>query len=407
MTRNVHIVGAGGYARVLTDEANVMAEESICHRGTLVVDPRFLSPEEYSQTVTRRHGEGWRTVDSFEALLEKGVAGDLVVLPVPINLHAPMTCRVLDAGGDVLCEKPAAGSRAEIESMAAAERRSGGRVRFGFQHVLSLSMVRLRDELLGGGIGEVVSIAGRVLWPRAESYFSRARWAGALRVDGDLVLDSPIQNAGAHFLHAMIEWAHALGHAPRSVTAEHARVNEIETADMQALRITTSGPDIYYLAAHSTSRETGPGILVSGTRGTLRWQFPDRLTIVRTPKGGLPELLVDGPGGHRLNALALRTALTSPDAGTDIASAERHLAVVHAAFGGETAPSFPIDPIPGRYHHVVETEHGPLRAIVDFARTGEELFTSRRLPSELPVPWSAAVYRVDDEPLMVRGEAPK
>jgi predicted dehydrogenase len=410
MIRRIHIVGAGGYARVLTDQANLMADEGLCRRGVVVVDPRFLPTDEYSQTVEDRRREGWSTVESFDALVGGDVAGDLVVLPVPINLHAEMSCRLLAAGADVLCEKPAAGSRSEVERMATAARRTGGILRFGFQHILSPSMVRLQREVAGGTIGEIISIAGRVLWPRPESYFARARWAGALRVDGVPVLDSPIQNAGAHFLHAMLEFADTLGHTARSVTAEHARINEIETADMQALRVTTTGPEIRYLASHSTVHHIDPEIVVSGSRGNLRWQFPDRLILERSGRIAAhapPRILVDGPGGHALNALALRTALIHPATGTDVESAQRHLAVVHAAFGGENALDFPIPPLPGNYWEVVETDSGPIRGIIGFRATAEELFLSGRLPSEISVPWSAAVYRVEDAPLSARGDFPK
>jgi hypothetical protein len=179
---------------------------------------------------------------------------------------------------------------------------------------------------------------------------------------------------------------------------------------MQALRITTTGPEIRYLAAHSTDELIDPEIVVTGTRGNLRWRFPDRLEREQPEglaRGGVRQLLVNGPGGYQLNALALRTALTHPEAGTDLESAAGHLAVVHAAFGGEEAPHFPIAPLSDEHWETIETENGPLRVISAFPSHAEALFRSGRLPSELPVPWSSGVYRVADVPLSTRGELPK
>ena len=42
------------------------------------------------------------------------------------------------------------------------------------------------------------------LWPRDERYYSRNGWAGVKRTnDGTWILDSPTNNACAHFLHNM------------------------------------------------------------------------------------------------------------------------------------------------------------------------------------------------------------
>src|SRR5438552_251290 len=70
-----------------------------------------------------------------------------------------------------------------------------------------------------------------VLGPRDEAYYNRNRWAGALRdAHGNLVLDSPANNACAHYLHNML---YVLGDVidrsdpPATVTAELYRAHAI------------------------------------------------------------------------------------------------------------------------------------------------------------------------------------
>jgi predicted dehydrogenase len=62
-------------------------------------------------------------VDNLDALLAAGV--DAVSVAVPTTDHAEVGCRLLDAGVDVLVEKPVAGSLAEADRLIAAAKRSG------------------------------------------------------------------------------------------------------------------------------------------------------------------------------------------------------------------------------------------------------------------------------------------
>jgi len=68
--------------------------------------------------------------DPIEAVARPGV--DVVSVCTPTYLHAPVAIAALEAGRDVLCEKPVALTLADADAMAAAERSSGRRLRIGF-----------------------------------------------------------------------------------------------------------------------------------------------------------------------------------------------------------------------------------------------------------------------------------
>ena len=64
------------------------------------------------------------TVSSIEEIIGKA---DAAIVAVPTSAHAEIACRLLDAGIDVLVEKPIAGTLAEADRMIAAAE-GGGRI---------------------------------------------------------------------------------------------------------------------------------------------------------------------------------------------------------------------------------------------------------------------------------------
>ncbi len=101
-----------------------------------------------------------------------------------------------------------------------------------------------------GVFGRAVRLKTITLWPRTHSHYARSRWAGRIKDDhGSWVLDSPVNNATAHYLHNML---YLLGKTtnssarPASVEAELYRANNIENYDTGALRIKTEeGAEIF------------------------------------------------------------------------------------------------------------------------------------------------------------------
>ncbi len=426
----VYIVGTEGYAAQMVRAAERAAAAGTCRLGGVVVDPSYVGQDRH-QTAVRDHSKrGWHVFDSTDALFSGGVAAaereeelHLAVLPVPIHLHAPLTMAAMEAGFHVLCEKPAAGSLDDLTAMEEAARRFRRYLWFGFQHPLNHAFAEALRRVEAGDAGTISAITCSVGWPRDESYYCRAPWAGRLRLDGRAVLDSPIQNAAAHFLHGILELAFRAGFQATSVTAEHARTNAIETADFQGVRIRTvsrpgkgrgrSGPELLMTAAHSCREIKDPVITVHGDRKTIRWRFPD--TVEAAPSGGdhsdgTWKILRKGDGTY-VNDAALKGALAVLAGHTDtdvvarnlvgVEGARRHLEVVEAAFFGTNSSSgidatFTVPEIPRHFIHIENGTAGvPQHEIVDIEQTMDAMMRERLLPSELDVPWKNTLLRVE------------
>lgn len=420
MTPIVNIVGGSGYAATLARQAERFAATGLCTLGAAVVPPPPTTAETaYDAVVDARRNSGWTvygSLDEVTATVEVAspAASDrILLLPVPIPLHRPLAIAGLEAGFHVLCEKPAAGSLEDLHAMAEKARETGRNLWFGFQHPLMPAMATLTDMVAAEAIGRLREVVVVTSWPRPEAYYRRAPWVGRIAVDGRPVLDSPIQNAMAHFLHAALHVAMLQGYQPRRVTAEHARINDIETADTQVLRIETAdqhgaaGPIVYFAGTHAGATPRDPAIEIIGTGGRLRWRFPDALDAAEGD--GRYRVLRHGTErpGEVANGAALNGAILTLSGRSDpgvrhtnlvgVSGAHLHLSVVVAAFGDQPATRFPGPPVPSSVWKREETDETTVWSIGSMDDDLERLVAGRSLPSEAAVSWASSVVHVETD----------
>lgn len=216
---------------------------------------------------------------------------ELVILATPIHLHASQVGYCLDRGINVLCEKPLAGNLADAFAMLEKERNSKAFAAIGYQWSFSAAIQALKQDILTGVLGKPIRMRCKVSFPRGLDYFGRNRWAGRIKTDdGIQVLDSPVNNATAHYLHNML---YLLGPAtdramvPQSIQAELYRANAIENYDTAALRCRTAqGTEILFYTTHSMAERGGPESIFEFERATVTYDAqPDSHYIARFKDG--------------------------------------------------------------------------------------------------------------------------
>lgn len=228
---------------------------------------------------------GVRLYEDAEALL-KAEPGrvDILALPVGIPFHAPLTIAALEAGYDVYCEKPAAGTIDEVDRMLAAVEASHRFCAVGYQFLSSPLIRRLKCLLLAGRLGQVESLACYALWPRTANYYGRNAWAGSVAQNGIWTLDGPLNNALAHQLMNLLYLGGPTREAaalPRTVQAEFYRAHPITGEDTDCLRAQLeTGPQLFITLSHAcTGEHQGPFLRIRGTQGVATGPVTGPVTV--------------------------------------------------------------------------------------------------------------------------------
>ncbi len=205
---------------------------------------------------------GVKLVPDLPALLAMRNELDVITVPVGIHLHVPMSLKALEAGYHVYCEKPLVGAIQDGLQLAGAVAKAQGRFFVGYQDMYQPATIALKRELLSNTYGALRKITVMAAWPRYFNYYARNNWAGKLSMNGTWVLDSPVNNAVAHYLNLALFWAgaaEAVSSRPVSVVGELARANHIESADTTCLRtMTAEGIEIVFAASHACREVKGP-----------------------------------------------------------------------------------------------------------------------------------------------------
>ena len=255
------MVGIGGYGGFYL-QALKSIQAGCDHRIVAVVDPMAKGSEHWPALDAANTPQ----FDSMQEFAESGMTADLAVISSPIAFHADQACHALDAGMNVLCEKPLTATMAEAQRMIDAAARAEKDSRFleiGYQWSFSEAIQRLKKDVLAGDFGRPKTFKTWVSWPRKKSYYQRNSWAGCIHdKQGRPVYDSPANNATAHFLHNML---FVLGPemnqsaTPVQVEAECYRANPIENFDAACCRVKTEqGADVLFYTAHCVEKMIGP-----------------------------------------------------------------------------------------------------------------------------------------------------
>lgn len=372
----VVLVGARGYgARHRADIDRLVAAGSCTL--TAVVDPALGTPTDGGAPVVRDIGAA------------KGVGPvDVVVVAAPIAAHLPLALAALEAGADVLLEKPPVTTRAALADLLEAERRTGRVVQVGFQSLGSHALPAFLD---GSLVGRVRSAAAVGTWTRDQAYWDRSPWAGRRRLGGVDVLDGVVTNPLAHAVATALALVGCRRAADvHRVEVELYRANGIEGDDTSTVRVTTrSGVEATAALTLCGPAEVPPTVRVRGTGGSAVLHYTeDRVRVDRSPgPGSDPDAPADadrtrhfGRTGLLENLLAHRAA--GAELLVPLASTGAFVEVLEAVRAAE----------PVRIDHPWVAWHGegPARRplVADVEAIVDRAADHRALFSEVDAPWA-------------------
>lgn len=219
--------GTGGYRTAIVGTgaiatAHARAVRTVPRRARVVaaVDVNARRAEEFART--------WDVPNTYAHVGELLADGnvDLVHVCTPPRSHLALAVECLTADVPVLLEKPPTLSLAELDTLIAAERRSGARVACVFQHRFGSGATRLRRLAAAGELGRPLLATCDTLWYRDDEYFA-APWRGSFTDEGG----GPTMGHGIHQLDLLLS---VLGQWERvsALAVRQARPTETEDVSM-------------------------------------------------------------------------------------------------------------------------------------------------------------------------------
>jgi len=343
------IVGLGGYGKhVLRCLQQSSAAVDPLVRLTAVCDPDTIR---FHREMEQLRETGLSVYTNLEDLLGDADV-QAVWLPVPITLHCKFTKAGVEAGKAVLCEKPAAATVDEVDQMIAARNASGRVVAIGFQDIYDPLVQDAKRRILAGELGRISNASVWGVWPRDSFYYSRNAWAGALRRDGEWVLDSPASNAMAHFITLMLYLlgpTQDIAAIPVSIEAELYRANPIENYDTCGLRVTVEGgASMLILLTHAGRKECQTDLVLTGESGTLT--FTGRESMTWTIGNSSQKQLRTEPFTSMIQFFARKVAGNEQSPIASLEIARQHAVVINGASSASLIHDLPAENVETLHH---------------------------------------------------------
>jgi len=113
---------------------------------------------------------------------------DAVCICTPSGMHAEGAIAALEAGKDVVIEKPVDVTLKAADRLLEVQRATGRKVAVVSQHRFDPATRAVRNAISRGEFGRLTSGSAEVRWWRSQSYYDSGGWRGTWELDGGGVL---------------------------------------------------------------------------------------------------------------------------------------------------------------------------------------------------------------------------
>jgi predicted dehydrogenase len=223
---------------------------------------------------------------------------DLVTIATPNASHYEITKAFLEAGFDVLCEKPLTTGVAEAEDIVRTARETGRfcAVNYGYS---GYALVRhARAMVRRGDLGRIRVVHAEFAHGHhadaADADNPRLRWRYDPKLAG---VSSVLADAGIHALHMACFVA---GQEIEAISADFASTvpgRALEDDALVAFRMSGGAVGRLWASAVAIGRQHGLTFQVFGEKGGLRWAQEQPNQLYWTPLGGRTEIIERGVAG--------------------------------------------------------------------------------------------------------------
>ena len=266
---------------------------------------------------------------------------DLVTVATPNSTHFEITKSFLEAGFNVLCEKPMTMTVEEGEEIVKIAEKTGNICAVNYCYSAYPMVREMRNMVANGDIGKVRLIV---------TSFSHGHHGDATDADNPRVrwrYDPAMAGVSGQFadcgIHAMHMASFVAGDEVRTLSADFASTiasRELEDDAMVNFRMEGGTVGRLWTSSVAIGRQHGFDIQVFGETGGMKWFSEQPNQVMYTPVGGRTQIMEKGEGGLSDEASRLsRVAIAHPE-GFPMAVANIYVDLA-AAIRGEPHGDYP------------------------------------------------------------------
>ena len=135
----------------------------------------------------------YKKYSDYKEMLDKEKP-ELVAIATESGKHAQIALDCLDAGANVIIEKPIALSLEDADKIIEKSKEKGLVVCANHQNRFNKSIQKIRQTVESGQFGKMLYGTAHIRWNRGKDYYTQAPWRGTWAQDGGALMNQCIHN---------------------------------------------------------------------------------------------------------------------------------------------------------------------------------------------------------------------
>ena len=152
-----------------------------------------ISPAAMDDKAAKFSLGGTRHYTDYREMLDREHP-ELVAIATESGKHAAIALDCLDAGCNIIIEKPIALSLSDADAIIAKAKHTGLKVCTSHQNRFNRAVHKIREALELGRFGRLFYGTAHIRWNRNRDYYSAASWRGTWEQDGGALMNQCIHN---------------------------------------------------------------------------------------------------------------------------------------------------------------------------------------------------------------------
>ena len=144
--------------------------------------------------------EGVPFFSDYEEML-RNIDADVINVVTPHALHKEMSIKALQAGFNVLVEKPMALTVEDCKEMNDVSKASGKKLWVVKQNRHNVPVRLAKQAISEGRLGKIFMVKCDILWNRYQGYYDESPWRGKIEEEGGALFTQ-----ASHFIDLLIWW---------------------------------------------------------------------------------------------------------------------------------------------------------------------------------------------------------